>query len=160
MPTTKFCADCGMEINKTAEICPKCGVRQLTEKGKNISVIVVFVVVLLGGFAAIGLISAIAIPQFSAYKIKAHDASALSNLKSAKAFIEAYYADNNKYPVSLEAAGFKSSEDVQVLYYKSNTENYTLQSVHLKGCKEYSAKAHDSSIYQRDKVIKGEFKTI
>jgi TM2 domain-containing membrane protein YozV/ribosomal protein L40E len=25
---TKFCADCGAQINAKAEICPKCGVRQ------------------------------------------------------------------------------------------------------------------------------------
>jgi TM2 domain-containing membrane protein YozV len=26
--TTKFCSECGAEINSKAEICPKCGVRQ------------------------------------------------------------------------------------------------------------------------------------
>jgi ribosomal protein L40E len=29
LPPTKFCMDCGQEINRRAEICPKCGVRQL-----------------------------------------------------------------------------------------------------------------------------------
>jgi len=28
--TTKFCTDCGAEINVRAEICPKCGVRQMS----------------------------------------------------------------------------------------------------------------------------------
>ena len=27
--TTKFCTECGAEINVKAEICPKCGVRQM-----------------------------------------------------------------------------------------------------------------------------------
>jgi TM2 domain-containing membrane protein YozV/ribosomal protein L40E len=29
----KFCTDCGSVINARAEICPKCGVRQLTAPG-------------------------------------------------------------------------------------------------------------------------------
>lgn len=29
--TTKFCTECGAEINRKAEICPECGVRQHTE---------------------------------------------------------------------------------------------------------------------------------
>lgn len=28
--TTKFCTDCGAEISIRAEICPKCGIRQLS----------------------------------------------------------------------------------------------------------------------------------
>ena len=27
-PETKFCQECGVKINKRAEICPECGVRQ------------------------------------------------------------------------------------------------------------------------------------
>ena len=27
---TKFCKDCGAKISKNAEICPKCGVRQVS----------------------------------------------------------------------------------------------------------------------------------
>lgn len=29
-PSTKFCTDCGASISRRAEICPQCGVRQLT----------------------------------------------------------------------------------------------------------------------------------
>ena len=29
-PNEKFCTDCGLTINSKAEICPKCGVRQIS----------------------------------------------------------------------------------------------------------------------------------
>src|SRR5947209_1490863 len=54
----KFCSDCGSIINARAEICPRCGVRQLpvpgavggfTRSGKNRIVAAVFAL-LLGGF--------------------------------------------------------------------------------------------------------------
>jgi ribosomal protein L40E len=32
---TKFCSECGSEINVKAEICPKCGVRQVISKEKR-----------------------------------------------------------------------------------------------------------------------------
>ena len=33
--STKYCRDCGAEINVKAEICPKCGVRQTSSTGKS-----------------------------------------------------------------------------------------------------------------------------
>ena len=32
-PNEKFCKDCGQLINIKAEICPKCGVRQIASQG-------------------------------------------------------------------------------------------------------------------------------
>lgn len=48
--------------------------------------------------AIIGIIAAIAIPQFSAYRQKAFDASAQSDLKSVKSYLEAYFTDHISYP--------------------------------------------------------------
>ena len=48
--------------------------------------------------AIIGILAAIAIPQFSAYRIKSYNTAAVSDLKNAKTALEAYYADNQKYP--------------------------------------------------------------
>ena len=33
--STKYCRDCGEEINAKAEICPKCGVRQTNSTGAS-----------------------------------------------------------------------------------------------------------------------------
>jgi len=48
--------------------------------------------------AIIGILAAIAIPQFSAYRAKAYNSAATSDLKNAKTTLESYYADNQIYP--------------------------------------------------------------
>lgn len=48
--------------------------------------------------AIIGILAAIAIPQFSAYRQKAYHSAAVSDLKNTKTALESYYADNQHYP--------------------------------------------------------------
>ena len=48
--------------------------------------------------AIIGILAAIAIPQFSAYREKAYNSASTSDLKNAKTVYEAFFADNQKYP--------------------------------------------------------------
>jgi type II secretion system protein G len=48
--------------------------------------------------AIIGILAAIAIPQFASYRKKAYNSAALSDLKTAKTSLEAYYADTQEYP--------------------------------------------------------------
>jgi type IV pilus assembly protein PilA len=51
--------------------------------------------------AIIGILAAIAIPQFSAYRAKAYNSAANSDLKNLKTGMEAYMADNQVYPVNV-----------------------------------------------------------
>ena len=51
--------------------------------------------------AIIGILAAIAIPQFSAYREKAYHSATASDLKNVKTGMEAYSADNQVYPASL-----------------------------------------------------------
>jgi type IV pilus assembly protein PilA len=48
--------------------------------------------------AIIGILAAIAIPQFSSYREKAYNSASNSDLKNAKTGFEAYMADNQEYP--------------------------------------------------------------
>ena len=48
--------------------------------------------------AIIGILAAIAIPQFSAYREKAFNGAAVSDLKNWKTAQEAFYADVQTYP--------------------------------------------------------------
>ena len=48
--------------------------------------------------AIIGILAAIAIPQFSAYRQKAYNSAANSDLKNMKTGFEAYQAENQEYP--------------------------------------------------------------
>ena len=51
--------------------------------------------------AIIGILAAIAIPQFAAYRQKAYNSAATSDLKNLKTGMEAYQADNQEYPAFL-----------------------------------------------------------
>lgn len=48
--------------------------------------------------AIIGILAAIAIPQFTSYRQKAYNSAAQSDLKNSKTALESFYADNQKYP--------------------------------------------------------------
>ena len=48
--------------------------------------------------AIIGILAAIAIPQFAAYRARAFNSASLSDLKNFKTAMEAYFADNQNYP--------------------------------------------------------------
>lgn len=47
--------------------------------------------------AIIGILAAIAIPQFSAYRVRAFNSAALSDLRNFKTAMEADYADHQAY---------------------------------------------------------------
>lgn len=48
--------------------------------------------------AIIGILAAIAIPQFSAYRVKAYNSAAVSDIKNLKTVLEAYMTDFQTYP--------------------------------------------------------------
>ncbi len=49
--------------------------------------------------AIIAILAAVAIPQFSAYRIKVFNASATSDLTNFRIVMEAYLCDRHSYPV-------------------------------------------------------------
>lgn len=48
--------------------------------------------------AIIGILAAIAIPQFTAYRAKAYNAAGTSDIKNAKTSLESYYTEHQTYP--------------------------------------------------------------
>jgi type II secretory pathway pseudopilin PulG len=62
----------------------------------------------------IGVLFSVAMPQFRVYRIKGFNTLAMSDAKNAKTTIEAYFADHQRYPESLESAKFKSSGKVEI----------------------------------------------
>lgn len=48
--------------------------------------------------AIIGILAAIAIPQFSLYRLRGHNVAANNDTKNAKTALEAYYMDKQNYP--------------------------------------------------------------
>jgi type IV pilus assembly protein PilA len=52
--------------------------------------------------AIIGILAAIAIPQFSAYRAKAYNSASNSDLKNLKTGMESYMADMQEYPGDID----------------------------------------------------------
>ncbi|HEX2767959.1 MAG TPA: prepilin-type N-terminal cleavage/methylation domain-containing protein [Geobacteraceae bacterium] len=49
--------------------------------------------------AIIGILAAIAIPQFAAYRARAYNSAAQTDLRNIKLHMEYYFADMHAYPV-------------------------------------------------------------
>jgi type IV pilus assembly protein PilA len=72
--------------------------------------------------AIIGILAAIAIPQFAAYRAKGFDARAESDCRNAATAEEAYFVDNASYTVDDAALpGFVKSGDVNVAIAVGNS---------------------------------------
>jgi len=65
--------------------------RMKSEKGFTLIELLIVV-------AIIGILAAIAIPQFSAYRQRAYNSAAQSDLKNTKTALESFYADYQQYP--------------------------------------------------------------
>ena len=72
---------------------------------------------LIVNIAIIGILAAIAIPQFAAYRRRGYDSDVKSNVKNASTAIEAYFVDKNTYlsnVTDLQNRGFKKSANVSM----------------------------------------------
>ena len=66
--------------------------------------------------AIIGILAAIAIPQFAAYRNQSFCSRVESDTNNAMLAAEAYYTQNQAYPGTVAAAGFTDSPQVTVVY--------------------------------------------
>ena len=90
--------------------------------------------------AIIGILAAIAIPQFDSYRKKGFNSGAIWDVKNAASAQEAYYVDFKAYTGTfsdLDSYGLSETEDVEVSV-NANNEAYTLVSYHSKGDKTYT----------------------
>ena len=104
----QYCAWCGNAIEAVSNApCPRCGkptngapLPAAGAKGTNTALIVVLVVVgLLVVVAFIGIVAAIAIPNFLTAKQRAEQKRTMADIRSLGAALESYASDNNQeYP--------------------------------------------------------------
>ena len=91
---------------------------------------------LIVNIAIIGILVAIAIPMFSAYRRRAYDIDVKSNIKSAITTQEAYFTDHLSYTSALGdlvAWGFKQSGAVDIAVAGSST-TFTVTGTATAGC--------------------------
>jgi len=102
--------------------------------------------------AIIGILAAIAIPQFSSYRIRAFNSAAEADLRNIMNGEEAYYADNETYaPTNSKATGpqsafgslpgVKLSKNVNAQLSATSSTDYTAKTKHTAGDKTYTGQA-------------------
>ena len=87
--------------------------------------------------AIIGILAAIAIPQFSAYRRRGYDSDVKSNVKNASTSQEAYFTDKNTYAAAitdLTARGYKQSPNVGMGAPVPTATNFVLTGTVVTGC--------------------------
>ncbi len=90
--------------------------------------------------AIIGILAAIAIPQFSAYRVRAYNATALVDIKNAYTAGQAFFGDNPAGTATLDdikTAGYNPSKDVTVAIVDGTQAGFSLTSKHLAGTTTY-----------------------
>jgi len=93
--------------------------------------------------AIIGILAAIAIPQFSAYRQRSYNAAAEADLRNAATAQEAYFVDAQHYNGTItdligSTYGLYTSQSVTLGASLSGTSQYIMTAYHASGSKTYS----------------------
>jgi type IV pilus assembly protein PilA len=100
--------------------------------------------------AIIGILAAIAIPQFSAYRMRSYNASSESDVRNAATAQEAYFVDFSTYGSSVGAItgatyGLYTGTNV-TLAVSGNTSSYSITAYHSSGDKTYTLTGPGGSV--------------
>ena len=94
--------------------------------------------------AIIGILAAIAIPQFNSYRKKSYNASAQSDLRNVATAEEAYYVDAQTYGAD-SALSINTGAGV-TLTAAGGVNGYTITAFHSSGDKTYTLTGPGGSI--------------
>ncbi|MBW1801624.1 MAG: hypothetical protein JRJ85_12955 [Deltaproteobacteria bacterium] len=105
----KFCASCGEIIQMKMLSCPYCGKKQKKEGMGCLPIGAIVAGIFFVGIAILGILAAIAIPQFVAYRNRALESAVRMELKTLAHAESVYYEANSRYTASLEELGYTVS---------------------------------------------------
>lgn len=94
--------------------------------------------------AIIGILAAIAIPQFAEYRVRAFNSRAQSDLRNAITAEEAYFVDSEAYVACTETScasslpGFIASDGVDLSVGLIGTDDFAGESCHSRGDQDYA----------------------
>lgn len=104
--------------------------------------------------AVAGILAAIAIPQFEAYRVRSYNAAAQADLRNAATAQEAYYVDNGTYCDNLNILrgdnyGLFLSKGVELKILSANDTGYMMEAYNTKGNMIYSIQGPGGMIQNR-----------
>ena len=93
--------------------------------------------------AIIGILAAIAIPQFSAYRNRSFNSAAISDIRNAATAQEAYHQTHETYTGILssltgETYGLYLSEGVRIMLVSATAKSYTMKAYHTAGNRTFT----------------------
>ncbi len=87
--------------------------------------------------AIIGILAAVAIPQFGGYRRKGFDADAQANVRNMALAQEGYYLENNTYaddPADLTAFGYTRSANITAAVTDADDATFVVTATVTDGC--------------------------
>ena len=101
--------------------------------------------------AIIGILAAIAIPQFNAYRQRSYNSASGSDLRNCATAQEAYFVDEQLYSAAIAQItgatyGYFASQNVTVSVVSANNITYQMTSFHTSGDATWTLTGPGSSI--------------
>jgi Tfp pilus assembly protein PilE len=109
-----FCSNCGAIIKIKSLSCPRCGKKQKKDGMGCLPMAAIGIAICFVGFFIIGIIAAIAIPQFAAYRARSYQAAIKTELNEVCKAEDAYYTQNHKYTDSLDALNYSPKPNILI----------------------------------------------
>jgi type IV pilus assembly protein PilA len=106
---------------------------------------------LLSVIAIVGILAALAIPQFAEYKIRSYNSRSQSDLRNAIIGQEVYFVDNEQYTDCSNSGcvgllhGLALSDGISIdVNAQIGNQEFSIESCHIKGNRDYSWKTSGS----------------
>ena len=120
-PDEKFCESCGQIIKMNVLACPYCG-KKIKKSGSMPGCAIAAIVFVVFIFIA-GILAAIAIPQFAAYRNRAYTMSVKAELQEIAQLENEYFLIHKKYTSDLTDLNFTIEDPKVVIEILSADEN-------------------------------------